>query len=310
VAENRLPEALAGFDKAAGLDPSAYQAPLGREIVALMQERWADAEAVNRAFGESPNPFERWGGPMMSSIVSVAHGDGAAALADVDRAARVSEASVDNRISARLARAGLLLSVGKPEEAVSDLKAGLPEARGRSSEYDALRLLAVAQARAGRLADARQALTSLEAAVAKVPGGSQKLQLDWARGEVALASGDHATAIEALSRAAGASPARDPVTSPGSQVDLWFSLASAYLAAGRAADAQPWLERIVAAGHERVWGFASYVRSHYLLAGIYDKRGDHARANQLYTRFLSFWRNGDMDRAQVTDAQRKLGGGA
>jgi eukaryotic-like serine/threonine-protein kinase len=309
VAENRLPEALADFDKAAGLDPSDFWAPAGRGIVALMQERWADAEAVNRAFGESANPFERWGGLMLSSLVSTAHGDSAGALADIDRAARVSGAALDSRVSARLARAGLLLSAGKPDEAASDLKAVLPDARGRFSEYDTLRLLAVAQARAGRLADARQTLTSLEAAVAKVPGGPQKLQLDWARGEVALASGDHAAAIEALSRAAGTLPAPGLVTNPVPHVDLWFSLASAYLAAGRDADAQTWLERIVNSGYERVWGFASYVRSHYLLAGLYDQRGDHARANQLYTRFLHFWRDGDMDRSHVADAQRKLAGG-
>ncbi len=309
VAENRLPAALADFDKAAGLDPRDTNAPLGREIVALLQERWADADAVNRTFGESPSPFERWVGPMMSSSLNVARGESADALADIDRAARVSGASLDNRITARVVRAGVLLSTGKPDAAAANLEAVLPDARGRESEYNALRLLAVAQARAGRVAEARQTLTSLGAVVARVPGGSQKLQLDWARGDVALAAGDTAAAIEALTRAAGTLPARGFVTSPGPHVDLWFSLASAYLAAGRGADAQPWLERIVNAGHEHVWAFASYVRSHYLLAGLYEKSGDHARANQLYTRFLSFWRDGDMDRAHVADAQRKLAGG-
>jgi len=310
VVDGRLPDALAAFDKAAALDPRDFQAPLGRAIVAMMQARWTDADEVDRALGESPDVFHRWLGLMMSSAVNFARGQGADALAQIDRATRLSGTSRSDRINAKLAHAGGLLSIGKTAPALAELKAVVPDARGRSSEYGALRLLATAEARIGQLADARQTLSTLEAAVAKVPGGQQKMLLDWARGEVALAAGDHAGAIETLTRAANAMPARGLVTSPTSHVDLWFSLASAGLAAGRDADAAPWLERIVNAGHEHVWGFTSYVRGHYLLARIYEKRGDRARANQLYTRFLDFWRDGDMDRIEIADAQRKLSGGA
>lgn len=309
VAENRLPEALAAFDKAAALDPRAYQAPLGRAVVAMMQDRWTDAQAVSRQFGESSIVYQRWVGFMLSSLVATLQGRGTDALAEVDRAARLSGASQSDRISARLVRANQLLRMDRTTEALAELKAVLPDTKGRSSAFDALRTLVAAEAKAGRVADARQTAGRLEALVAKVPGGSEKLLLDQARADIALAAGDAAAAIETLSRAAATMPAHWPTVSPGPQVDVWFSLASAYRAAGRDADAVPWFERIVNAGPERVWGLANYVQSHYQLAQLYEKQGNRARANQLYARFLDFWRDADFDRAEVADARRKLAGG-
>jgi hypothetical protein len=48
------------------------------------------------------------------------------------------------------------------------------------------------------------------------------------------------------------------------------------------------------------------VRAHFLLAEIHERRGDAARARQLYTRFLDHWRDGDVDRDRIVIAQRKL----
>lgn len=72
------------------------------------------------------------------------------------------------------------------------------------------------------------------------------------------------------------------------------------------ATAQTWLERIASAGHERGYAFVPYVRCHFLLATLYEARGDPARARQLYARFVDFWRDGEIDRPQVAEAQRKL----
>ena len=83
-------------------------------------------------------------------------------------------------------------------------------------------------------------------------------------------------------------------------------LAMEHPARGGGVEAEFTLERIVNAGHERVFGGARYVQAHFLLAEIYDRRGDGARARPLYTRFLDYWRDGDMDRERIAIAQRKI----
>ena len=51
----------------------------------------------------------------------------------------------------------------------------------------------------------------------------------------------------------------------------------------------------------------AYVRAHFLLAEIVEKRGDTARARRLYSTFLDYWGNGDIDRERVAIARRKIG---
>ena len=69
--------------------------------------------------------------------------------------------------------------MGRNAEALADLRAVLPDAQGRSAAFDVLRELATAEAQAGRVADARETAGRLEALVAKVPGGLEKLQLSY-----------------------------------------------------------------------------------------------------------------------------------
>jgi tetratricopeptide (TPR) repeat protein/TolB-like protein/predicted Ser/Thr protein kinase len=308
VVAGRLPEAQAEFDKAAILDPRDFQAPEGKGTIALLQERWADAEAISRQFGEAPDSFQRWLGVMDSATVSLARGQSADALGKLDRAAALPGASRVLHIGARIEHANLLVDLGKASAAASELQSA-PDARGRGIEIRRLGALAEAQARAGRAGDARQTLAALEAILAKLPGRNPPVTLDMARGRVALASGDAATAVQVLSSVADRLPVRGDFNGPGGpHVTAWFALASADLASGREDDALKWLERITSAGHERTSDYVAYVRAHFLLARLYDKRGDRAKANQLYARYLDYWRDGDMDREQVAEAQKKLAG--
>ena len=50
-----------------------------------------------------------------------------------------------------------------------------------------------------------------------------------------------------------------------------------------------------------------FVRSLYLLGQISERKGDRAKANEHYNRFVRYWGNGDLDRERVADARRKLG---
>jgi hypothetical protein len=48
------------------------------------------------------------------------------------------------------------------------------------------------------------------------------------------------------------------------------------------------------------------LRSFYLLGQIFDRRGDTARAREQYRRFVQFWRDGDLERGWIAEAQKKL----
>ena len=50
-----------------------------------------------------------------------------------------------------------------------------------------------------------------------------------------------------------------------------------------------------------------WVRSHYLLAQIHERRGDTGTARELYRQFYELWRDGDIDRERVEEAKRKSG---
>jgi hypothetical protein len=48
-----------------------------------------------------------------------------------------------------------------------------------------------------------------------------------------------------------------------------------------------------------------YVRSFYFLGRIHDKRAEKERAREDYGRFVEFWKNGDLDRERVHEAQNQ-----
>jgi tetratricopeptide (TPR) repeat protein/TolB-like protein/predicted Ser/Thr protein kinase len=306
VMEGRLQEALAAFDKARALDPRDFQAGLGQWVVAVMQNRFSDAEAIQSAFGESTSPFERFLGLMTGTLLEKARGRSDAVLRLLDQAGRLQRASVGDRVFARLAQAEMLVLLGRPNLALPIAESVQEDARQDGGGLGALVALAQAQAAAGRLTEARLTVARADELATADPAPGARRLADLARGRVALAAGDHALAVDALTRVANGLRPRGPVTAPTPHVSLWFELASANLAAGRDAEAVEWLERVTGAGHERVFDMVSYVRAHFLFAEIHERRGDAARARQLYRRFLDHWRDGDIDRDRIAIAQRKL----
>lgn len=76
--------------------------------------------------------------------------------------------------------------------------------------------------------------------------------------------------------------------------------------AGRMTDAVPWFEKAAASGVERVYYPEDYIRSFYYLGRIYAQRGEAAKAREAYRRFVSYWKDGDLDRDRVAEAQRKI----
>jgi hypothetical protein len=89
-------------------------------------------------------------------------------------------------------------------------------------------------------------------------------------------------------------------------VELQYDLARAALAGGDVAAARGALARVVDGGPNRVMAPITYVRSLALLASLEEKQGRAADARRLYERYLGYWKNGQIDRAEVLRAGQRL----
>jgi tetratricopeptide (TPR) repeat protein len=128
-----------------------------------------------------------------------------------------------------------------------------------------------------------------------------------ARGLVALARGDAAAAVKPLQDAQAALPPRAGlVVGQSPHVLIWSSLGRALFESGRAADALPWFQKVASSGFEHVREPIEFVRSFYYLGRIYEQQGDMTKARDAYRRFVGYWKDGDLDRERIAEAQRKI----
>ncbi len=91
-------------------------------------------------------------------------------------------------------------------------------------------------------------------------------------------------------------------------VDIWYTLGEASLGAGRNEEAARWFQKVVESGVEHTVFPIQFVRSFYFLGTLHEKRGDMVKAREAYRRFVGYWKDGDLDRERVAEAQRKLQG--
>jgi tetratricopeptide (TPR) repeat protein len=134
-----------------------------------------------------------------------------------------------------------------------------------------------------------------------------KVLLNQLEGELALARGDATRAVAVLSEAEPTLSARGPASPTPPHVRLWYALASAHLAAGDEEKAAQYFQRVVESTTEHVRHPIPYVRSFYFLGKLHEKRGESEKAREYYRRFVDFWKDGDLDRDRVAEAQSKIG---
>jgi tetratricopeptide (TPR) repeat protein len=305
VAAGQLDNARAMFEKSSALEPLDFVPKLGLRSIAVMQHRWADLESLSRELQESPNPFQKFLGLGNAAYVASARGRGRQALALWEKASHVPGGPALTRAGSRNRQATILLRIGNPAAALAQAQLALSDATGRNEEFETLQLLAVAQAALGRKLDAEQTVANLEARAAIVPSEREKRRVHWTRARIAFDRGDSATAIAEYRTAVRMMPPHGPVFGPPSSfAALLYDAASANIKAGRDADAAPLLERLQTS-HDLVFDTDAYARSYFLLAQIYERRNDTARARDQYAKFLDLWRDGDLERGWVADAIKK-----
>ena len=304
TADGQLDEGRRAFERGEALDPANLNIVLARRAVAMLRERWDEAEAIHATLGRRPSPFARFAAANSAAILSLARGRGAAALADLARAADVEGLPASFRAVARSRQARLLMQQGNP--ALALVQAERAVAIASSTDFEALQFVATAQAALGRYAEAEKTVAHMESHAQNLPTERERRRVHWTRGEVALARGNASGAVSELAKAVAMLPARGvPGPPPSHHPDLLLSAALANIKAGRDADAAALLERLQS-GQERVFRMDSYARSFFLLAQIHERRGDAAAARAHYTRFLGLWRGGDLEPAWVAEAEKKV----
>jgi tetratricopeptide (TPR) repeat protein len=306
VAEGRLDEGRAMFERAEALEPLDFVPKLGLRNVAALQRRWGDADRLNQELMKSTSPFQKYLGYFASGILRAGRGRAQDALVQFETAAKLPGIAPFNRALARNRQGSLLLRLGKPGAALVQLELALPDAANRDQEFETLQLLAIAQAGAGRASDADKALARLESRIAVVPSDREKRRPHWARGQIALNRGDATLAATEFANALRTLPAHGAVIGPPSNIAaMLYDAGAAFARAGKDADAASLLERLQAS-HDAVFDQEAYARSHFVLAQIYERQKKEAQARAQYTKFLDLWRDGDMERGWVAEAQKKV----
>jgi hypothetical protein len=89
-------------------------------------------------------------------------------------------------------------------------------------------------------------------------------------------------------------------------VQIRYALARSALEAGEPEEARKALTAVVGAGPARVMTPVPYVRSLALLASLEEKAGRMTDARRLYERYLGYWKDGQIDCAEVARAGQRL----
>jgi serine/threonine protein kinase/tetratricopeptide (TPR) repeat protein/TolB-like protein len=305
----RYDEAIQELARAELLDPTDSSVPLARGVAQILREDWTAGRETASALSASPDETRKWFGAQLQVRINLYLGRSNEALTWADRAIGAykipgTRSSVSRRVAADVyeAKGQTAQALNQTLKAASDSK-GLPE------ELNAIVASARLLTLSGRAKEAEDALAAQVAAVIPIAADLVNRNVSFARGQMALARSDYASAITQLNTAQRLlAPRGSNVTAGSPHLPIWFALGEAHLGAGKPADAAPWFEKITTSGFEHAGSPIEFVRSFYYLGKIYEGAGETAKAREAYRRFVGYWKDGDFDRERVAEAERKLRG--
>jgi tetratricopeptide (TPR) repeat protein len=309
---NKLDDALAAYERVDALDPTATIGANGRWAVYVVRRQWDDARATGEKLTAGSDSFARYLGHFQIAMLELFRGRARASVAAFERARGAYARPGPNTANARARSASALLALGNGAAALDEALAARREAGNSAAQAPAMQAMALAQLATGRAQEADRTLDELQRLGAALPGDRDRRRAQYVAAQLAAARGDHSTAIGKLLDALKGLPQQlsvPPEGAIGSQApQIWFALGSAYLAVGQPGNAEPWLRRLADSPTGRLNAPLEHVRSIFLLAQIHESRGELATARDEYRRFLDYWRDGDLDRDKVADAERKVRG--
>ena len=306
LTQGRTDEALAAFDKAAALHPDdVMKIETGRFVAHALRDEWPQAEAASKRLLASDDPRLRWEGGATLAMASLYHGDLGEALRLTAEGAETGRGP-EERVGARLFRARLEAELGRDREALAESERVLREkVKDPKLLAEGHAMKAICLTRLGKKAEAEKSLAEVEAFLSTIPPQLAEPGRLYLAGQIALARGDHEAAGRALEKAAALTPV-DGMKMDGDAVEIRYALARTALEAGDVEKARKALVEVVKAGPARVMTPVPYVRSLALLAALEEKAGRTADARRLYERYLGYWKDGQIDRAEVARAGQRL----
>ncbi len=304
----RIDEARAAFDKAEAIAPGDPTMIHDRWGLAVLQDRWAEANALTTRLANTDDPFTKYAAVSDRATEELYRGRSASALRILDDATqKPGPWGVTFDAMLQLLSARTRLALGQPARALPAAEAArktvgqnflMPVALGRA-------YTAIAFARVGRAADAQAPLGELAARATAAPGPRMKFLVHETAGILALDRHDTATAIAELTQAEALLPANSNWQPPPPQPEPWFALGMAYLVAGNDTEAEKRFVTLTTSVERAIYPI-EYVRGLYFLGQIAERRGDRTKGREYYQRFLTYWGDGDIDRDRVADARKKI----
>jgi tetratricopeptide (TPR) repeat protein len=301
LAAGNMPLAEAAFQKALALRPSFPPAMSGLAQIALLRDRFDEARQTTQSMLGQASQNVRNVGTVPHLVAALYEGRTRAAMTVLDRLMRDNGAGSE-RGAIRASVAEIYNARGDSAAAAREAVHARQETGGGLSLVDALFQGTVARspelrAEYQRLADA-------------LPFGSDKVLPLLADAVVAVQDAQYQKALDLVQRVvpelppgpvavASVFPLRQP------RVIAAYAQGRAHLGLGNVDAARGHFETIVNAGYLRLFTPIEFVRSHYYLAQIAEKTGDATKAREYYQRFLSYWKDGDIDRDKVAEAIKK-----
>jgi tetratricopeptide (TPR) repeat protein len=309
VAWGKIDEAAAAYEHAAQVIPANPLPQSGLHDVAVLRERWNDAESFAQKLARANDPFSRLLGSSARGIDAVVRGRLASGVESLEKAAAAEgpAGSLESAITRNIA-ARILLLTNRTVQALALAERALKDGDGRSSEWESLALIAEAHARLGHADEAARVLQTLTTKANALPSEREKRRVLLVEGTLALNRRDVDGARRSLTAAEqrlSPSFAGGPIAP---HVPIWFALGEAHLAADHDAEASTRFQKIVEHGALRTGSPVEFVRSLYYLGQINERKGDRAKASESYRRFVQYWGDGDIDRERVADARKKISG--
>jgi tetratricopeptide (TPR) repeat protein/TolB-like protein len=308
ILSGNLEKALEFYEKAETLEPGSPDAATGRWTLYSLREQWEEAKAEVEPLTTSTDPSRKWMGKLYLATGRLYRGRLEEALAIWKESVNVFPQPGPFSAIARAYVAEALLIKGEAGAALDMANKALEESDRTFPQQRNLRMAALAAANLGQWENAERIAAEYKRRAESLTPVSWEREAHRLAGELALARGDAAEAISRLEQAVsllsqrGALPPPPPPHAP-----IWYSLASAYMAAGGQEDqAAEWFGRIIEGSVERNLRPVEYIRSFYFLAKIHENRGDADKAREYYRRFYEYWKDGDIDRERVEEARGKF----
>jgi serine/threonine protein kinase/Tfp pilus assembly protein PilF len=296
---NRLDQAQAAYDRALALRPNFPPALFGLGMIATLRDDFAAARRIGRQLTGGATPNVRFLGFEIIAIVDLLAGRTADAVKVLQRAIDDQGPGGSNQSTTlRAIVAEVLMARGQRQAAAVEAERAIAESRGGSTLLDGLLI--------GSIAGSAAARREFQRVADSLPHGSDKATPFLTDAIVAIEAGRAAEGLGLLQQFAPhvpPGPIGQTARQPRVMLEYWSGRAR-FAQQDDAAAAGHFTE-VVNAGFGRVVMPFEYVRSFYYLAQIADRAGDRAKAREYYGRFLTYWKDGDIDRDKVQEALKK-----